>query len=123
MCTLCTLFFTVHIFTKPPHRMGREHPNRAILTNPSRPLPSPRSLKFAMTQTQETPEDETPVVETLSQFNLAETDDGYLLEIGGDGGSVLTLAATAEQIDAIIEALDALLSAEVDAVEDDEELS
>jgi len=76
-----------------------------------------------MTQTQETPEDETPVVETLSQFNLAETDDGYLLEIGGDGGSVLTLAATAEQIDAIIEALDALLSAEVDAVEDDEELS
>lgn len=54
-------------------------------------------------------------IETLSQFNLAETDDGYLLEIGGDAGSVLTLAASAEQIVAIIEALDALLSADEDA--------
>lgn len=58
---------------------------------------------------------DTPI-QTLSQFNLAETDDGYLLEIGGDGGSVLTLATTADQIEAIIEALDALLSA--DAEED-----
>jgi len=60
-------------------------------------------------------------VETLTQFNLAETDDGYLLEIGGDAGGTLTLAATAEQIDAIIDALDALLSedeAAVDEVED-----
>ena len=56
---------------------------------------------------------ETPF-ETLSQFNLAETDDGYLLEIGGSGGSVLTLATTAEQIGAIIEALDALVSADAD---------
>ena len=61
---------------------------------------------------------ETPF-ETLSQFNLAETDDGYLLEIGGSGGSVLTLATTAEQIGAIIEALDALVSAETDAEEDE----
>ncbi|CAN5147051.1 hypothetical protein BH09PSE1_BH09PSE1_21350 [soil metagenome] len=64
---------------------------------------------------------ETPAFETLSQFNLAETDDGYLLEIGGDGGSVLTLAASAEQIDAIIEALDALLSPDADAIDDDED--
>jgi len=63
----------------------------------------------------------TPALETLSQFNLAETDDGYLLEIGGDGGSVLTLAASAEQIDAIIEALDALLSPDADAVDDEPE--
>jgi len=62
-----------------------------------------------MTTTAETP------FETLSQFNLAETDDGYLLEIGGSGGSVLTLATTAEQIGAIIEALDALVSADTDA--------
>ncbi|CAN5314739.1 hypothetical protein BH10PSE1_BH10PSE1_00380 [soil metagenome] len=61
-----------------------------------------------------------PAIETLSQFNLAETDDGYLLEIGGDGGSVLTLAATAEQIDAIIEALDALLSPDADAIDDED---
>ena len=61
-----------------------------------------------MTTTADTP------FESLSQFNLAETDDGYLLEIGGSGGSVLTLATTAEQIGAIIEALDALVSADAD---------
>ncbi|MDZ4363129.1 hypothetical protein [Brevundimonas sp.] len=60
----------------------------------------------------------TDAVETLSLFNLAETDEGYLLEIGGSGGSTLTVAASPEQIDAIIEALDALLSDDDDAVED-----
>ena len=58
-------------------------------------------------------------IETLSQFNLAETDDGYVLEIGGSGGSVLTLEASAEQLDAIVEALDALLSADEDAIDDE----
>ena len=57
-------------------------------------------------------------IPALSQFNLAESDDGYLLEVGGSDGSVVRVAATAEQIDAIIEALDALLSDEDDAVED-----
>lgn len=60
-------------------------------------------------------------IQTLTQFNLAETDDGYLLEIGGSDGGLLRLAATPEQIDAIIDALDALLSeddAAVDAVDD-----
>lgn len=66
-----------------------------------------------MTTTADTP------FETLSQFNLAETDDGYLLEIGGSGGSVLTLATTAAQIGAIMEALDALVS--TDADEDENE--
>ena len=56
-----------------------------------------------------------PAIQTLSQFNLAETDDGYVLEIGGDGGSLLTLAATGEQLDAIVEALQALLEADEDA--------
>ena len=51
-------------------------------------------------------------IQTLSQFNLAETDDGYLLEIGGDGGSVLTLAASAGQLDAIVGALQALIAAD-----------
>jgi len=57
-------------------------------------------------------------IQTLTQFNLAETDDGYVLEIGGDAGGLLRVAASAEQLDAIIEALDALLSDEDDAVDD-----
>ena len=57
-------------------------------------------------------------IPALTQFNLAESDEGYLLEVGGSDGSVVRVAATAEQIDAIIEALDALLSDEDDAVED-----
>ena len=60
----------------------------------------------------------TAAIPTLTQFNLAESDDGYLLEIGGSDGSVVRVAASAEQIDAIIEALDALLSDEDDAVEE-----
>jgi hypothetical protein len=56
-------------------------------------------------------------IQTLTQFNLAETDDGYLLEIGGDAGGLIRVAASAEQIDAILEALEALLSDEDDAVE------
>lgn len=57
-------------------------------------------------------------IPTLTQFNLAETDDGYLLEIGGSDGAVIQVQASAEQIDAIIEALDALLSDEDDAVDE-----
>ena len=57
-------------------------------------------------------------IQTLTQFNLAETDDGYLLEIGGSDGGLLRVAASPEQINAIIDALDALLSDEDDAVED-----
>ena len=56
-------------------------------------------------------------IQTLTQFNLAETDDGYLLEIGGDAGGLIRVAASAEQIDAILEALEALLSDEDNAVE------
>ena len=58
--------------------------------------------------------------QALSQFSLSETDDGYLIEIEGDGGGSLTVEATPEQLDAIIDALDALLSeddAEADEVE------
>ena len=57
-------------------------------------------------------------IPALTQFNLAESDDGYLLEIGGSDGSVLRVAASAGQIDAIIEALDALLSEDDDVVQD-----
>jgi len=49
-------------------------------------------------------------VQSLSQFILSETPDGYLLEIEGDGGASMVVAVTPEQIDAIIDALDELLS-------------
>ena len=57
-------------------------------------------------------------IPTLTQFNLAESDDGYLLEIAGSDGAVLRVAASAEQIDAIVEALDALLSEDDAAIEE-----
>jgi hypothetical protein len=60
----------------------------------------------------------TDPVQNLSQFNLAEIDDGYLLEIIGDAGGKLTLAAAPEQLDAIIDALVALLEDD-DADSDD----
>ena len=60
-------------------------------------------------------------IPTLTQFNLAETDDGYLLEVGGSDGATVRVAASAEQIDAIIEALDALLSDEDDALDEVED--
>ena len=49
-------------------------------------------------------------VQSLSQFTLSETPDGYLLEIEGDGGAAIAVTATPAQIDAIIDALDDLLS-------------
>ena len=49
-------------------------------------------------------------VQSLSQFILSETPDGYLLEIEGDGGAAMAVTATPAQIDAIIDALDDLLS-------------
>ena len=54
-------------------------------------------------------------IQALSQFTLSETPDDYLIE--GGGGSSLALSATPDQIDAIIDALDALLSDD-DAVAD-----
>jgi hypothetical protein len=57
-------------------------------------------------------------VQNLSQFTLAETPDGYLLEVEGDGGGSLSVAATPEQIDAIIDALDDLLSADEAAADE-----
>ena len=62
-------------------------------------------------------------VQTLSQFTLSETPDGYLLEIEGDGGASMAVTVTPEQIDAIIDALDDLLAeneAAADEVEADD---
>ncbi len=49
-------------------------------------------------------------VQSLSQFTLSETPDGYLIEIEGDGGASIAVEASPEQLDAIIDALDDLLS-------------
>ena len=58
-------------------------------------------------------------VQALSQFTLSETPDGYLIEIEGDEGAAMAVTATPEQIDAIIDALDDLLSE--DEVEHEDE--
>mgnify|MGYP002653203363 CR=1 FL=1 len=47
--------------------------------------------------------DEKTQTQALSQFSLSETDEGYLIEIEGDGGGSLTVEATPEQLDAIID--------------------
>ncbi len=63
-------------------------------------------------------------IQALSQFTLSETPDGYLIEVEGDGGGSLALSATPEQIDAIIDGLDTLLSddeAAADAYGDEDE--
>ncbi len=65
-----------------------------------------------------------PKVQSLSQFTLSETPDGYLLEIEGDEGAAIAVEASPAQLDAIIDALDDLLSedeAAADEVDDDEE--
>lgn len=66
-----------------------------------------------------------PRVQSLTQFTLAETPDGYLIEIEGDGGGSLAVEASPAQIDAIIDALADLLEDEAHAPagrdEDEEE--
>lgn len=49
-------------------------------------------------------------VQSLSQFILSETPDGYLIEIEGDEGASMVVTATPAQLDALIDALDDLLS-------------
>ena len=46
----------------------------------------------------------------LEQFVLEETDTGFLITIQADDGRSLTVEASPEQLDAIIDAFDDLLS-------------
>tara|TARA_R110000764_G_scaffold110255_1_gene196633 strand:- start:904 stop:1107 length:204 start_codon:yes stop_codon:yes gene_type:complete len=55
-------------------------------------------------------------IPALTQFSLSENEDGYLLQLEADDGAALTVSASPEQLDAIIDALVALL--EDDEVED-----
>ena len=65
-----------------------------------------------------------PKVQSLSQFTISETPDGYLLEIEGDSGASIAVEASPAQLDAIIGALADLLEDEdevTDEVEDDDD--
>jgi hypothetical protein len=57
----------------------------------------------------------------LERFTLEETEDGYLLHVGSDDGQAIQVAVTAEQIDAILDALNEALSDEDDEIFDDED--
>lgn len=58
----------------------------------------------------------------LAKFSISEGDGAYRLHIEDDGGDMLELTATAEQLDLIAEAVDALLGEDdsADVVEGDE---
>lgn len=51
-----------------------------------------------------------PATRPLEQFRLEETEEGYLITIQAQGGETMAVEASPEQIDAIIDALDDLLS-------------
>ncbi|WP_339931291.1 hypothetical protein [uncultured Brevundimonas sp.] len=53
-------------------------------------------------------------IPALTQFSLSDSQDGYLLQLEAADGQAMTVSATPEQLDAVIDALVALL-------EDDDE--
>jgi len=57
----------------------------------------------------------------LEQFVLEETEEGYAIHLTAEGGEELAVAVTPEQLDAIIDALDDLLSDEGDFEDEDED--
>jgi hypothetical protein len=69
-----------------------------------------------MAQTQSEPK-------SLAKFTISEGGEGFRLHIEDDGGETLELVATADQLDLIAEAVDALLAKDdsADAVDDDED--
>jgi hypothetical protein len=61
-----------------------------------------------------------PAAPKLDEFVLEETDDGYLLTVAAEGGQKVTVQVEPEQLDAIIEALDDLLTDEDELEVDDD---
>lgn len=60
----------------------------------------------------------------LAKFTFSESEEGYVLHIEAEGGDKLDLEASPEQLDAIIDALDELLSGdeeEIFAAEDEDD--
>jgi hypothetical protein len=69
------------------------------------------------------PIDETPMakLQLLETFSLQETEDGYRLLVSAVGGEALYVSITAEQMDDIIESLEAAMGGEdEEGVEEDE---
>lgn len=60
-------------------------------------------------------------VTKLERFTLEEAEDGYLLHIGSDDGQTMQVTVSAEQLDAILDALNDALSDEDDEVFDEED--
>ncbi len=57
----------------------------------------------------------------LTQFNITESGDDYLLHIEDDAGETIEFVATYDQLDVLVEAIDQHLDAdaeEMDEVED-----
>ncbi|HEY9235688.1 MULTISPECIES: hypothetical protein [Phenylobacterium] len=59
-----------------------------------------------------------PQPKPLARFEFEETEEGYVLTIGAEGGESLTLEVTPEQMDVIIDALNDVLGGD-DEFEDD----
>jgi hypothetical protein len=59
-----------------------------------------------------------PPAKALERFEFEETEEGYQLTVGAEGGESLTLDVTPDQMDAIIDALNDVLGA--DELEDDD---
>lgn len=55
----------------------------------------------------------------LGRFEFEETEDGYLLTVGAEGGETLALEVTPDQMDAIIDALNDVLGGDDELYEDD----
>jgi hypothetical protein len=55
----------------------------------------------------------------LGRFEFEETEDGYLLTVGAEGGESLALEVTPDQMDAIIDALNDVLGGDDELYEDD----
>ena len=60
-------------------------------------------------------------LQLLDTFSLQETEDGYRLLVSAIGGEAIYVSITAEQMDDIIESLEAAMGGEDDeGVEEDE---
>lgn len=55
----------------------------------------------------------------LERFEFEETEEGYLLTVGAEGGESLKLAVTPDQMDAIIDALNEVLGGDDDFEDED----
>ena len=55
----------------------------------------------------------------LESFEFEETEEGYLLKVGAEGGQSLEVAVSPDQMDAIIDALNEVLGGDDDFEDED----